>query len=77
MQDPQQIVFGLTPGLTLALNLWVAATILTIPLAVFTLLAWQRRWWRAAGRIGLTLILLGAIGCALWLHHWNLLGWRS
>jgi CubicO group peptidase (beta-lactamase class C family) len=77
MQDPQRIVFGLTPGLALALNLWVAAAILTIPLAAFTLLAWQRRWWHTAGRIGLTLILLGAVGCALWLNHWNLLGWKS
>jgi hypothetical protein len=28
------------------------------------------------GRISLSLVCLAALGAALWLHHWNLLGWK-
>jgi hypothetical protein len=76
LQDAQKIVFGPTKGLILVLNIWAAAAVLTIAMVIFTVLAWRRSWWHRTGRVWFTLILLGAIGCALWLNHWNLLGWR-
>ena len=76
MQDPQQIVFGPTQEVILALNIWAVAALLTAVLLILTILAWRRGWWRLAGRVWFTLILLGTIGCAIWLNHWNLLGWK-
>jgi CubicO group peptidase (beta-lactamase class C family) len=76
LQDAQNIVFGPTRVLKTTLNLWAAAAALTVASLLFVIQAWRRGWWRPAGRICLTLIVLGAIGCVLWLNHWNLLGWK-
>jgi CubicO group peptidase (beta-lactamase class C family) len=74
--DRKEVIFGLSPYLRVALGLWVAAAVLTLAIVALSLMAWQRRWWARAGRFGLTLVTLGAVGCLLWLQHWNLLGWR-
>jgi CubicO group peptidase (beta-lactamase class C family) len=76
LQDAQRIVFGPTRALKLTLNIWVAAAVLTLGSLLFVILAWRRAWWRPAGRVSFTLVILGAIGCILWLNHWNLLGWK-
>ena len=60
----------------LILDLWVAAAALTLATLVLTIQAWRRGWWRLSGRISLTLVLLGGLGCVLLLNHWNLLGWK-
>jgi hypothetical protein len=70
------IVFGVPRILKVALTVLVGASILTLGSLLFDYLAWRRGWWRSPGRICLTLVALGGIGCALWLNHWNLLGWR-
>jgi hypothetical protein len=62
--------------LKVMLALWAAAAVLTLVLLFLVILAWRRGWWQRAGRISLTLILLGGLGCILWLNHWNLLGWK-
>lgn len=76
LQDPGEIVFGSLPGLSAALTLWVAGAVLSIALMVFILAAWRSTWWNRTGRISMTLVGLAAAGAVLWLHHWNLLGWR-
>jgi len=76
MQDALQIVLGHTGPLKLVLNLWVVASVLTLGSLVFGILAWRRAWWRPAGRIWFSVIVFAAIGCVLWLNHWNLLGWN-
>ncbi len=76
LPDLDNIVFGPTQMLKLMLNLWAAAAVLTLVLLFLVILAWRRGWWQRAGRISLTLILLGGVGCIVWLNHWNLLGWR-
>ena len=50
--------------------------VLAIGLFVSTVRAWRRHWWRAAGRVCLTLVCGAAIASIAWLYHWNLLGWR-
>ena len=76
MQDLQMIVFGQTGTVKLTLSIWVAASVLTLASLLLGILVWRQRWWRLAGRIWLSVILVGAAGCVLWLNHWNLLGWK-
>jgi CubicO group peptidase (beta-lactamase class C family) len=76
LQAAENIVFGPTGILRVTLTLWAAAAALTLGSLLLGILAWRQAWWRLAGRIGFTLILLGFIGCVLWLKHWNLLGWN-
>jgi hypothetical protein len=76
MKDPMEIAFGPTPPLAVSLGVWVAASVLTIPLLGLVWQAWRRGWWQRTGRICLTLIASAAVGCTAWLHHWNLLGWH-
>jgi CubicO group peptidase (beta-lactamase class C family) len=76
MQELQRIVFGPTPELKLVLNIWLAAALSTIIHALFALAAWRHGWWRPTGRLFFALLVLGSIGCILWLNHWNLLGWK-
>ena len=76
IQDAQNIVFGPTKSLMLTLDLWVAAVVLTGISLLLALLSWTCGWWRPAGRICFALVVLGGIGCTLWLSHWNLLGWK-
>ncbi len=74
LQDAQTtIVFGIARMLQVAMGVLVAASVLTVGSALFGFLAWRRGWWRRAGRISLSLVILGGIGCILWLTHWNML----
>lgn len=71
------LAFGLSPEAAGALNaLWVP-TLLSLPLGIFALLAWRRRWWRLPGRLHFTLVVLAAWGLTLWLRWWNLLGFQG
>jgi CubicO group peptidase (beta-lactamase class C family) len=76
MKDPSEIAFGIPALLKATLTVWLAAAVMTMPLVVLVGSAWRRGWWRLAGRVSLTLIAVAAVGWAVWLHHWNLLGWR-
>jgi len=75
-QDPGEIVFGSLPGLNAGLTLWAVGAVLTIALLAWIPAAWRSGWWRLTGRISVTLIGLAALGAVIWLHHWNLLGWK-
>ncbi len=76
MEDIQNVVFGPTKNLKITLDLWFVATGLTSVSLLLVVLAWRRGWWRLAGRISLSLVILAGIGCVVWLNHWNLLGWK-
>jgi hypothetical protein len=62
--------------LLFALSFWAASSLLATGLCVSTVQAWRRHWWRAAGRVCLTLVCGAAVASIAWLYHWNLLGWR-
>jgi len=76
MNDPNDIVFGVSRPMQTGLGVWTAGALLSLILAGYTYLAWSRSWWRLTGRICLTLVCIAALGTAVWLNHWNLLGWR-
>jgi CubicO group peptidase (beta-lactamase class C family) len=71
-----EVVFGTPLAVRIAVTLWTSAAALAMVLLVYTILSWRRRWWRLPGRVSITLVGLAAIGSALWLYHWNLIGWR-
>jgi CubicO group peptidase (beta-lactamase class C family) len=75
-QDLNWILFEMPPAIRGGLALWTVELVLSIGLVVFTVSAWRRKWWRPAGRVSLTAVCVAALGAALWLHHWNLLGWK-
>jgi CubicO group peptidase (beta-lactamase class C family) len=76
MSDPSDIVFGVSGAMRAGLAVWTIGALLSLILVGYTCLAWSRSWWRLAGRICLTLVCIAALGTAVWLNHWNLLGWR-
>jgi len=60
---------GLTP---LVHALMKALTVLSLCLAVYV---WQNRYWRAAGRVHYTLVVLAA-GAFVWVaNYWHLMHW--
>jgi len=69
-------ILGIPKMLRFALGILVCASLLTVGSLSFGLMAWLRKWWRPAGRISLSLVILGSIGLILWLNHWNLLGFK-
>ncbi len=75
-QDLNWALFEVPPAIRAGLALWMLELVLSFGLVVFTVSAWRRKWWRPAGRISLTIVCLAGLGAALWLHHWNLLGWK-
>ena len=75
MENPTEVVFGLSPALRAGLAVWTIGAVLSLILAGYTWLAWRRSWWRLAGRVCLTLVCIAALGTAVWLNHWNLLAW--
>jgi hypothetical protein len=75
-QDLNWVLFEIPPAIRGGLALWTLELVLSIALVAFTVSAWRRKWWRPAGRVSLTVVCLAALGAALWLHHWNLLGWK-
>jgi CubicO group peptidase (beta-lactamase class C family) len=77
LQEQNTIVLlGIPKLLRFSLGVLLTASLFTLGSAVFSLAAWRRGWWKSAGRISLSLIVLGFIACVLWLNHWNLLGFR-
>ena len=63
-------------ALRLGLTLFVVGSILAAALAVLTLTAWKRHWWRVVGRVSVSLVALAGVAVVGWLYQWNLLGWR-
>ncbi len=74
MQDPFSMLFR-PPAIRAGLMLWTVELVLGLGLVAFTVSSWRRKCWRLAGRVSLTLVCVAALGAALWLYHWNLLGW--
>jgi len=75
-QDPLEIAFGVAPGVRQGLTLLVAGAVLSLGLVAFTVAAWRQTWWRMEGRLSMTLVCIAACATVVWLHHWNLLGWK-
>lgn len=63
-------------ALRFGLTLFVVGSILAAALAVLALTAWKRHWWRAVGRVSVSVVALAGVAVVGWLYQWNLLGWR-
>jgi hypothetical protein len=72
MMDPE-IIYGAPPSLQPLLIIPIALVFLSVCMAIFTGLAWARRYWSIAGRVHYTLLTLTALAFLLWLRYWNLI----
>jgi CubicO group peptidase (beta-lactamase class C family) len=71
--DPNEIIFGLTPALKMLLAGTQVCALLAALVVVGCLIAWKNRYWRLTGRVHYTLVALAGVGFVVWLYHWNLL----
>lgn len=76
LRDPMKIAFGVPPAIRLGLALSLVAALLSPIVALAALLVWRNRYFTLAGRVHFTLVALASVVFAMWLNHWNLLGFR-
>ncbi|BAS26420.1 serine hydrolase domain-containing protein [Limnochorda pilosa] len=76
LQDPFAIAFGVPGGLRVVLGLALVAALLSPAAPVAAVVAWRGRYFSRAGRAHVTLVAVAAVVFAVWLNHWNLLGFR-
>ena len=60
----------------MGLALSLVAALLSPIVALAALLVWRNRYFTLAGRVHFTLVALASVVFAMWLNHWNLLGFR-
>jgi hypothetical protein len=75
-EDNPLPVFGVSLIYRIVLALPVLSTALTVAALVYTVLAWQDRFWRLAGRVHYTLVMVAAVAFVWFLNYWNLPVWR-
>lgn len=71
-----ELVYGVPLVITALLIIPIITSVLTVGLPVFSFLAWKRKYWSFIERLHYSLIAFTCMGFILWLHHWNLLGFR-
>lgn len=69
-----ELFFGYPASLTAALMLPILASILTLAVAVYAVLAWRRGYWTRFKRVHYTLFALFALGLVWFYWFWNILG---
>jgi CubicO group peptidase (beta-lactamase class C family) len=70
----EELMYGFPPSLTAALMLPILATILSLAVVAFAVLAWKNRFWSRFQRIHYTLFAVFAVGLVWFYWYWNLLG---
>jgi hypothetical protein len=70
------ILYGDKTALFFVPLLATLAAVLTLVSIFFAVLSWKRNYWTLAGRVHYIFVVLGGITFALWLNHWNLIGWK-
>jgi CubicO group peptidase (beta-lactamase class C family) len=76
LPNPMDVVYGVTPLLTLALGLGIGMAIVAAASAVFVVVAWRRAYWGRAARIHYTVVVGAGLALVWQLDYWNLLGIR-
>lgn len=76
LQDPMKIAFGVPAGLRVGLGLALVTALLSPVVALAAVAAWRSRHFTLAGRVHFTLAATASVVFAIWLNHWNLLGFR-
>jgi NADH:ubiquinone oxidoreductase subunit 2 (subunit N) len=59
-----------------ALAFILATSILVCGPVIFTIFAWQRRFWSVTGRLHYTLVTIALLGMVWLMYSWRLLGFR-
>ncbi len=70
------IFYAQMPIINVMLAAWLVGAILAVPLLVFAVLSWKKRYWGVAARVHYTLMAAAALTFAWFLTYWNLLGFR-
>ncbi len=76
MMDPEEIVFGIPPGLSVSLWLPLIASVFVLGSLIYTAVIWKNRRGRFVGRLFYTLLTLGFVVFLVQLNYWNVLGFR-
>ena len=69
------LMVGEAAILKIALALNVAINILSIGVAVMSVVAWKQGYWSLARRAYYTLAAASGLACMWSLSYWNLVGW--
>jgi CubicO group peptidase (beta-lactamase class C family) len=70
------IVLGMDDASLLLLRLAWPVALAAVPIAVWAILAWRRRWWSGVGRVAYSVLALGALAAAHFLIWFNYLPGR-
>ncbi|HKL37401.1 MAG TPA: hypothetical protein VJ876_00810, partial [Bacteroidales bacterium] len=76
MNDPNQIVFGLSPAIRFIFVLPIIGAVLTLVVLYMNYRVWQRRVYNLSGKIHYTLLSLSLLASLWQLNHWNMLGFH-
>ncbi len=76
MQDPNNIVYGISPDLEMLLYLPMIAAVFVLASIFYTYHVWRNRQGRIHSRAYYTLLTLTSIAFLCQLFYWNLLGHR-
>jgi CubicO group peptidase (beta-lactamase class C family) len=76
VDDPYEVVFGVSPLLKALLALPLIAAALCAVSLVFVVQAWRKRYWGASGRFYYTLVTAVAVAVLALLNFFNLLGYH-
>ena len=76
MQDPNNIVYGISQEIDLLLYLPMAAAVFVLAAVFYTYYVWRNREGRIYSRVYYTLLTLTPIAFLSQLVYWNLLGHR-
>ena len=71
-----EIGYGVPPVIFALLWAPLAATALAVPCLLLTIVLWKERVWSAVARVHYSLVALAILEFALFLHYWNLLGFK-
>lgn len=74
--NAEQLGYGVPASLKVLLVIAIIASVLSLGVLIFTLLAWVRKYWFGCARLHYTLVLAAALAFIWFLNYWNLLGFR-
>jgi len=76
INDPNQIVFGLSPAIRFIFVLPLIGAVLTLLVLYMNYRVWKRRNYNLSGKIHYTFLTLVLLASIWQLNHWNMLGYH-
>ncbi len=76
ISSPGTYANGMPPLFVVLFIVPVLTACLSFALLIFTLFAWQNRYWSTLGRLHYSLVTVAAVGFVWFLSYWDLLGLR-